>query len=203
VCSVLGGCVGYFIGFALWQPVGAPLLRQLHFLTPEARTVVVRRIDGDAVTVTAEDGSEKSYDRYRLHANPPVGSPPVGDRAYEIQQTQKARLAVGQTAYLMTDKYHLAQAWYDRYGVWVVFIAAFTPVPYIVFSSVSGLAHLSFVAFVLTSIVGRSARFFLVGGLIYAFGRPIRTFIDKYFNLLTIAFVVLLIAGFAVIPLFY
>jgi len=203
VCSVLGGCVGYLIGFALWQPVGAPLLRQLHFLTPEAKTVIVRRIDGDAITVATEDGEEATYDRYRLHADPPAGSPPVGDRAYEIEQTQQAELAVGQNAYLMTDKYHLAQAWYERYGVWVVFIAAFTPVPYIVFSSVSGLAHLNFLAFVLTSIVGRSARFFLVGGLIYAFGRPVRRFIDRYFNLLTILFVLLLIAGFAAFRLLH
>ena len=162
---------------------------------------VVRRIDGDAVTVATDDGKERVVDRFRLHRDEPTASPPVGDRAYEIEQTQKAQLAVGQTAYLMSDKYHLAQAWYERYGVWVVFVAAFTPVPYIVFSSVSGLAHLNLFAFILTSIVGRSARFFLVGGLIYIFGRPIRRFIDRYFNLLTVLVVLLLLAAVAAVKL--
>ena len=199
VCSVLGGCLGYLIGFALWNPVGAPLLRKLHFLTPEAKTVVVRQVDDAKVTVEDKDGNETTVDRFLLHRDKPEASPPVGDRAYEMQQTREAELTVGQPAYLMTDKYHRAQASYERYGVWVVFIAAFTPVPYIVVSSLSGLAHLSIVAFILTSIVGRSARFFLVGGLIYIFGQPIKRFIDRYFDLLTIAFVVVLIGLLALV----
>ena len=203
VFSVLGGCCGYLIGFALWNPVGAPLLRRLHFLTPECRPVVVRAINGDDVAIEGEKGKQKVVHRFLLHSDKPDASPPVGDRAYEMHQVREAELTVGQTAYLMTDQYHLARAWYEKYGVWVVFVAAFTPVPYIVFSSVSGLAHLSLLAFVVTSIVGRSARFFLVGALIYIFGRPIRCFIDRYFNLLTILFVLLLIGGFAVIRLLY
>ena len=53
--------------------------------------------------------------------------------------------------------------------------------------------------FVLVSAISRSARFFLVAGLIYLFGAPIRNFIEKYFNLLTIIFMVLLALGFIVI----
>jgi len=203
VFSVLGGCCGYLIGFALWNPVGAPLLRHLHFLSAECKPAVVRQIEKDAVTIALEDGSERVVHRFRLHRAKPASAPPVGDRAYEMEQTKDAPLTVGQPAYLMTDKYHLAQAWYEQYGVWVVFIAAFTPVPYIVFSSVSGLAHLNLLAFIVTSIIGRSARFFLVGGLIYVFGRPVRRFIDRYFNLLTVLFVLLLIGVFAAIRLFY
>jgi len=52
---------------------------------------------------------------------------------------------------------------------------------------------------VLASIIGRSARFFLIATLIYFFGPKIKEFIDKYFNLLTILFLVLLIGGFVAI----
>ena len=193
ISSVLGGCLGYLIGFALWNPVGAPLLRQLDQLNHHATPAIVRQIDGDFLTIRTDDGQERTVHRFRVHRDPPQASPPVGNSDYEQQQTT-APVSVGDTVYLMEDGYHLARAWYQRYGVWVVFVAAFTPVPYIVFSSVSGLAQLNLAAFVITSIVGRSARFFLVGGLIYAFGRPIRRFIDRYFNLLTIAFVLLVAA---------
>lgn len=49
------------------------------------------------------------------------------------------------------------------------------------------------------SAIGRAARFYLVAGLIYHYGAPIRTFIEKRFNTLTVVFVVLLIGGFAVL----
>jgi hypothetical protein len=53
--------------------------------------------------------------------------------------------------------------------------------------------------FVLASALSRTARFFLVGGLIYYFGPPIKSFIDKYFNILAVVFVILLIGGFILI----
>ena len=56
-----------------------------------------------------------------------------------------------------------------------------------------------FAVFLLASLVSRSARFFLVGGLIYLFGPRIQAFIDRYFNLLAVALTVLAIAGFACI----
>jgi membrane protein YqaA with SNARE-associated domain len=198
VSSVVGGCLGYLIGLTLWNPVGAPLLRRLHQLDHQAETVIVRRVEGDRIIICHDTGEEEVVHRFRLHRDPPQASPPVGNRDYERNQT-RLDLRVGEPAYLMTDGYHLARAWYEQYGVWVVFIAAFTPVPYIVFSSVSGLAQLNFLAFVVTSIVGRSARFFLVGGLVFAFGRPIRRFIDRYFNLLTIVFVLLVIGVVALV----
>ncbi len=59
----------------------------------------------------------------------------------------------------------------------------------------------SFVIFMLVSLVARSARFFLVAGLIWRFGASIQEFIDKYFNILTIVFMVLLVGGFVLIKL--
>jgi membrane protein YqaA with SNARE-associated domain len=202
VMSVLGGLFGYLIGFALWSPVGAPILRHLHQLTHEHQAVVVQAVEAHRVTITLPDGEEKVVDRFRLHRDVPADGAPVGERDYEAQQTS-VELPRGQRAYLLGDNYHIARAWYERYGVWIVFLAAFTPIPYKVFTILSGLATLNLLAFTLASIVGRSARFFLVGGLIYVFGRPIRTFIDRYFNLLSVLFVVLLIGGFYVIRLLY
>ncbi|MDP5957234.1 MAG: DedA family protein, partial [Candidatus Marinimicrobia bacterium] len=53
--------------------------------------------------------------------------------------------------------------------------------------------------FLIASAISRSARFFLVAGLIWKFGKPIKLFIDKYFNILTIVFTILLIGGFILI----
>jgi membrane protein YqaA with SNARE-associated domain len=87
-------------------------------------------------------------------------------------------------------------ALYKEYGVMFLAIAAFTPVPYKVATIVSGAAHMDLTTFVLVSSIGRAGRFFLVAFLLYKFGAPIKTFIDKYFDILSIVFVVLLVAGF-------
>ncbi len=95
--------------------------------------------------------------------------------------------------------YQQVMAWYQRYDYWIVFIAALTPIPYKVFSIASGAFHMNLIGFVGVSIVGRGARFFAVSILLYWFGPPMRRFIDRYFNLLCVVFVVLLIGGFAAI----
>ena len=77
--------------------------------------------------------------------------------------------------------------------------AGFTPIPFKVFTIAAGAFGVSFPAFVAISALSRGARFFLVAGLIRLFGEPIRVFIEKYFNLLTIAFVVLLVLGFVAV----
>lgn len=88
---------------------------------------------------------------------------------------------------------------YQEYDFWVVFIAAFTPIPYKVFTIAGGVFLISFPMFMIASTVGRACRFFLVAALLWKFGPPMRTFIEKYFNLLTIVFAVLLVGGFLLI----
>ncbi len=88
---------------------------------------------------------------------------------------------------------------YNNYAAWAVGIAGFTPIPYKVFTIAGGAFKIDFPTFLLASAVSRSARFFLVAALIYFFGPPIRSFIDKYFNILAIVFVVLLVGGFILI----
>lgn len=88
---------------------------------------------------------------------------------------------------------------YDEYDFWIVFTAGFTPLPYKLFTISGGLFKIDLVMFFVASIVSRGLRFFLIAGLIWKFGAPIKTFIDKYFNLLAILFTVLLIGGFFLI----
>ncbi len=85
------------------------------------------------------------------------------------------------------------------HGGWAVAIAGFTPIPYKVFTIAAGATQLSLSSFVLASVVSRSARFFLVSGLIYYYGPTIKVLIDKYFNILTIVFTVLVLLGFVLL----
>lgn len=88
---------------------------------------------------------------------------------------------------------------YQTYDAWAVGIAGFTPIPYKVFTISAGFFDLSFPVFVAASAVGRGGRFFLVALLLRLFGEPIKEIIDRYFNLLTVAVVALIVAGFLVL----
>jgi membrane protein YqaA with SNARE-associated domain len=88
---------------------------------------------------------------------------------------------------------------YHQYDAWAVSIAGFTPIPYKVFTIAAGMFKIDFIVFLLASLVSRSARFFLVGGLIYKFGPGIQDFINRYFDILAITFTVLLVLSFVVI----
>lgn len=101
--------------------------------------------------------------------------------------------------YGMTEKYHLAQQYFKEYDVWIVGTAGFTPIPYKLFTITAGFVQSNFLTFMVVSLLARSARFFLVAALIWKFGPQIRIFIDRYFNILSISFVVLLAGGFFLI----
>jgi membrane protein YqaA with SNARE-associated domain len=104
--------------------------------------------------------------------------------------------------YGLQDKYEYIRRLYVTYDAWAVGIAGLTPIPYKVFTITAGAFRINFVVFLVASAVSRSARFFLVGGLIYLFGPKIQSFIDRYFNTLVIVFVILLVLGFIVIKYF-
>ena len=101
--------------------------------------------------------------------------------------------------YGLQTKYEIVQALFQKYDAWAVAIAGFTPIPYKLFTIASGAFDIHFGVFVIASVLSRSARFFIVATLIYFFGRPIKAFIEKYFNLLTFVFFALLIGGFLAI----
>jgi membrane protein YqaA with SNARE-associated domain len=88
---------------------------------------------------------------------------------------------------------------YNEHGAWIVLAGGFTPIPYKLITIASGVTQMNLAAFVLFSVIGRASRFFLVAGLLWKFGAPIKDFIDKYLGLLTILFLALLIGGFVAI----
>lgn len=90
-------------------------------------------------------------------------------------------------------------ALYDRYNFWIVFTAGFTPLPYKLFTVTGGLFHINFAMFLIASTVSRGLRFFLIALLIWKFGAPIKSFIDRYFNLLAVAFTLLLVGSFVLV----
>jgi membrane protein YqaA with SNARE-associated domain len=131
--SILGGCLGYYIGASLFETVGKPILEIYGY------------------------------------------------------EEQFAELSAG----------------FAAHGFGFIFIAALTPIPYKVFTIAAGVCHadVSLGVLLLASITGRGLRFFAQGILFRTCGAPIKRFIDRYFNLLSIAFVILLVLGFACVKL--
>jgi membrane protein YqaA with SNARE-associated domain len=121
--------------------------------------------------------------------------------ARPILEFYGAPLQDGQIVVRVTGREVNLTAWYQQYDAWIVFVAALTPIPYKVITISAGLCRVSIPVFILTSVAGRAMRFFAVGGLIRLWGEPAKEFIDKYFDWLAIAFVILLIGGFLVIKL--
>jgi len=103
--------------------------------------------------------------------------------------------------YDIMDKFEYVAATYNQYDAWAVGIAGFTPIPYKLFTIAAGATKINFLIFSFASLISRGARFFIVGGLIFLFGARIKDFIEKYFNLLSIVFVILLVGGFIVVKL--
>ena len=126
VASVLGGMLGYFIGWGLFESVGRPVLE----------------------------------------------------------------------FYGKSDEFSSFSERYNQFGPWAVLIAGVTPFPYKVITILSGSTGLSVPVFILSSVIARSIRFFLIAGLLWKFGSPIRDFIERRLGLMFTLFVVILLAGF-------
>lgn len=98
------------------------------------------------------------------------------------------------------EKFEIVESYYQKYDTWAVLIAAFTPIPYKVFTIGGGMCRINFWRFMLMSLIGRSARFFLVGTMLYFWGEQAQ-FLLKRFDLFMIVMVGLVILGFAAIGL--
>ena len=99
------------------------------------------------------------------------------------------------------EAFEQVQALYDRWDFWAIFFAGLTPIPYKVFTLSAGVFSINFGIFVIASVLSRSLRFFVLAWLIFKFGKPIASFIDRYFNLLAWIFGIMLLGGFLVIEL--
>lgn len=129
VASVLGGLFGYYIGWALYESVGLPVLE----------------------------------------------------------------------FYGKTDSFDEFSARYNEWGAWAVLFGGITPLPYKLFTILSGSTGLNIVVFTIASIVARGLRFFIVAALLWKFGEPIRDFIERRLGLMFTLFLVCLLGGFAVL----
>lgn len=94
------------------------------------------------------------------------------------------------------DKFSAFQGYYNEYGILIVLVAGFTPLPFKVVTIASGVIGMNPLVFFLTAIPARGARFYLVAGLLWKFGEPIREFIEKRLGLVLTAFMILGIGGF-------
>lgn len=86
--------------------------------------------------------------------------------------------------------------WFNEWGVWIILAKGMTPFPYKVLTITAGVAHMPFMEFMLASVVARAMRFYLVAGLLYFFGEPIRDFIERRLTLVLTVSLILIIAGF-------
>jgi len=129
VASVLGGMLGYYIGWGLFESVGRPVLEFY--------------------------GKDAYFDDFAAR--------------------------------------------YNEWGAWAVLFAGMTPFPYKVITILSGSTGLSLPVFMISSVVARGVRFFIVAALLWKFGTPIRDFIEKRLGLMFTLFVILLAGGFYVV----
>jgi len=85
---------------------------------------------------------------------------------------------------------------FNEWGLWVILIKGLTPIPYKLVTIASGAAHFDLFTFGIASLITRGGRFFLVAGLLYVVGDPIRHFVEKHLTLVTTGFVLIIVGGF-------
>ena len=95
------------------------------------------------------------------------------------------------------------QQQYESYNFLVIFLAAFTPIPYKVFSISAGAFFVNLPIFVIASTLGRGLRYFALAFLIKIFGKPIKELLDKYFNLFIILLTRLFIFSYFLVVYFF
>ncbi|WP_199609542.1 YqaA family protein [Flocculibacter collagenilyticus] len=128
VASVLGGAVGYLLGYALFEPVVAPMIESFGY----------------------------------------------------------------------TDKFDTILAWFTEWGIWVVFLAGFTPIPYKLFTVSAGLLNMLFIPFIVASFVSRGLRFFLVAGLMRWGGAEMEHKLRRYVDVIGWSVIILAVVAFLI-----
>lgn len=91
------------------------------------------------------------------------------------------------------ETFDLAVNWFKEWGVWVVFIAGFSPIPYKIFTVSAGFLQMAFLPFLIASAIGRGMRFFLVAGLIYLGGEKMEHKLRQWVDVLGWALVAIIV----------
>lgn len=92
--------------------------------------------------------------------------------------------------------YEQAKGWFDEWGFWAIFLAGFSPIPYKIFTITAGVISMALLPFILASVIGRGARFFLVAGLMAWGGERMERVLHRYVDLLGWMMVVLFLLVF-------
>ena len=101
--------------------------------------------------------------------------------------------------YGLGPQFEAYRAAYAEWGLWIILIKGLTPIPYKLVTIASGAFAFDFWVFAAASVVTRAGRFYLVAGLLYWLGEPIREFVERRLTLVTTAFLVALVGGFVVV----
>lgn len=101
----------------------------------------------------------------------------------------------------LTESFPQAVCYLNEYGFWLFVAKGATPIPFKLLTITAGFMGMNLGMFLLGSLVSRTISFMIVGMLFRLFGAPIKRFIDKYLGLVTAAFVVVVIGGFAAVAL--
>ena len=98
-------------------------------------------------------------------------------------------------AYHLSSSFNTFESYYNEYGILIVLGAGFTPFPFKFITIASGVFNLNIFLFIITAIIARGLRFYLLAGLLFVFGEKIKVLIDKYFNMFAILFFILLVGS--------
>ena len=101
--------------------------------------------------------------------------------------------------YHLENSFNIFENYYKEFGILIVLGAGITPFPYKFITIASGVFGLNIFLFIIVSFIGRGLRFYLIAVLLYFFGEKIKLIIDKYFNILTIVFFILLVGSVFII----
>ena len=97
--------------------------------------------------------------------------------------------------------YQDAVNWFNNWGFWAILAAGFSPIPYKVFTIAAGVLNMALIPFIIGSIIGRGARFYLVAFLVKLFGNRIDFILKKYMNIIGWGVLILIIFGLVLINL--
>lgn len=95
--------------------------------------------------------------------------------------------------YSLADEFQTVQTLFEQNSFWAIFISAFTPVPYKIFTISAGFFKINIISFIIASVLGRGIRFFMVGAVSYFLGKRFAKIFVKYFDIITILIVIALV----------
>ncbi len=101
------------------------------------------------------------------------------------------------------DRFDLVKVWFSEWGFWAILIAGFSPIPYKLFTIAAGMLGMVFLPFVLASIIGRGARFFLVAFLISLGGDDLRDKLKDYVEMIGWGLTLLIVGALLIYKFFY